>query len=96
MFAARQLKRKGKIFATWSDAGKLKVRVTAEASTVVIKSLEDLRKLVGDDPALEPSSTDSVPGPASASHQAAPAAADTERSEFQEVAGRGRGGRRKK
>ena len=56
MYVARQLKRKGKLFAAWSDAGKLKVRVRKEAPTSIIKSLDDLKKLVGDDPALTPPS----------------------------------------
>ena len=95
MFAARQLKRKGKLFATWSDTGKLKVRVTSESSTAIIKSLADLRKLVGDDPALEPLPITARPEPAPADRPDLSAAA-TAAATPAEGASRGRGGRRRK
>ena len=98
MFAARQLKRKGKLFATWSDTGKLKVRVTSEAPTTIIRSLADLQKLVGDDPVLEPppvTSVDAEPELAPAGRPDLSTAAAPERDGFQ-TAGRGRGGRKKK
>ena len=112
LYAARQLKRKGKLFATWSDAGKLKVRVTAESGTVVVKTLDDLRKLVGDDPALElpaagaesrlgpaarPESTAADATPGPApATQGTPTTAGEDADGFQAVPTRGRSGLRKK
>ena len=52
LYAARQLRRKGKLFAAWSDVGRLKVRVTRGGDTKIIASTDDLRDLVGDDPDL--------------------------------------------
>ncbi|KAF0288668.1 hypothetical protein FJT64_012974 [Amphibalanus amphitrite] len=95
MFAARQLKRKGKLFATWSDTGKLKVRVTSEAPTKIIKSLADLQKLVGDDPALEPAPETAEPGRASANRPDLSAAGE-EGDGFRPVPGRGGSGRKQK
>ena len=47
MYQARQLKKKGKVFAAWSDQGKLKVKETQGASTKIFKSVDDLRALCG-------------------------------------------------
>ena len=52
MFLARQLKKKGKVFAAWSDQGRLKVRESQGASTKVFRSVDDLRRLCGEDPVL--------------------------------------------
>ena len=52
MYQARQLKRKGKVFAVWSDQGRLKVKESQGASTKVFRSTDDLRSLCGDDPIL--------------------------------------------
>ena len=52
LYVARQLKRKGKLFAAWSDAGRLKVRISRGGNTKVISTNNDLRELVGDDPEL--------------------------------------------
>ena len=52
MYQARQLKKKGKVFAAWSDQGKLKVKERQGSSTRIFKSTDDLRKLCGDDPVL--------------------------------------------
>ncbi|KAF0307301.1 hypothetical protein FJT64_018513 [Amphibalanus amphitrite] len=52
LYAARQLRRKGKLFAAWSDVGRLKVRVTKGGDTKHITSFDDLRGLVGSDPDL--------------------------------------------
>ena len=59
LYAARQLRRKDKLFAAWSDVGRLKVRVTRGGDTKIITSIDDLRDLVGNDPDLpaEESST---------------------------------------
>ena len=46
LYRARQLKREQKIFAAWSDVGKLKVRVRQGGPTHVIRSTRDLLKLV--------------------------------------------------
>ena len=78
MFTARQLKRKGKLFATWSDAGKLKVKVREGAPTSIIKTLEDLKKLVGDDSAITESPAASPSGePESATETGGPVATDS-------------------
>ena len=42
LYKARQLKKEQKIVAAWSDVGKLKIRISKEGSTHVIKSLRDL------------------------------------------------------
>ena len=61
MYQARQLKKKGKVFAVWSDQGRLKLRESQGASTKVFKSSDDLRKLFGDDPVLsEPSAAETT------------------------------------
>lgn len=52
LYKARQLRKKGKLFAVWSDQGKLKTRITSGAPTRIFRSLEDLAALVGDDPVL--------------------------------------------
>ena len=59
LYQARQLKKKGKLFAAWSDQGRLKVKEKQGASTRVFRSTDDLRELCGDDPVLaEPSAAD--------------------------------------
>ena len=61
MFAARQLKRGGKLFAVWSDVGRMKVRTARDAPTRIVKKLDDLRDLVGDDPVLQSADTVTQP-----------------------------------
>lgn len=46
LFKARQLRRDRKIFAAWSDVGKVKVRVREGGSTVIIRSERDLETLL--------------------------------------------------
>ena len=46
LYKARQFRKEGKIFAAWSDVGKLKVRQRQDSPTTVIRSLNDLLKLV--------------------------------------------------
>ena len=46
LFKARQLKREQKISAAWSDVGKLKVRVTQGGPTRIIRTLQELTRLV--------------------------------------------------
>ena len=54
MFAARELKREGRINSSWTDSGKMKVRIGGRNSpTKIIRSAADLRKLVGDHAALD-------------------------------------------
>ena len=65
MFVARGLKKEGKIHSTWTDVGKMKIRLREGGPTTIIRSVEDLYAAV--DP-------DRRPGAASA----APAAADRE------------------
>ena len=74
MFAARQLKRGGKLYAAWSDVGRMKVRTGRDAPTKIIRKIDDLRQLVGDDPALEPAAAAARPGPAPAGPAAGSAA----------------------
>ena len=51
LFKARELRKRNKIFAAWSDVGKLKIRVMRGGPTRVIRSERDLMKLVGQEPA---------------------------------------------
>ena len=46
LYKARQYRKDGKLYAAWSDVGKLKVRLRENSSTTVIRSLSDLQKLV--------------------------------------------------
>ena len=46
LYKARQYRKDGKLFAAWSDVGKLKVRLRESSSTTVIRCLNDLQKLV--------------------------------------------------
>ena len=46
LYKARQYRKEGKVYAAWSDVGKLKVRLREGSSTTVIRSLGDLTKLV--------------------------------------------------
>lgn len=48
MFNARKLRREGKIFAAWTDLGRVKVRLVQSGPTKVISCQEDLDKLVDD------------------------------------------------
>ncbi|KAF0295941.1 hypothetical protein FJT64_006546 [Amphibalanus amphitrite] len=50
MYAARQLKKRGKIHSAWTDNCRMKIRLQANGPTRVIRSLEDLREQVGDAP----------------------------------------------
>lgn len=52
MFACRELKRDGRLTAAWTDSGRIKVKVN-DGPTRPIRSASDLRKLVGDHPALD-------------------------------------------
>ena len=80
LYKARQLKKKDKIFAAWSDVGKLKIRVRQGGPTVLVRSERDLDALM--DPAAS--------GPAAASS----AAASTDSDGFHRVL-RGKPGGRK-
>ena len=67
LYKARQLKKERKIFAAWSDVGKLKVRVREGGPTVHIRSERDLLALVnspasGAVTAASSSSTDNSDG----------------------------------
>ena len=46
LYKARQYRKDGKLFAAWSDVGRLKVRLREGGPTVVIRSLNDLVGLV--------------------------------------------------
>ena len=50
LYRARQLKREQKIFAAWSDVGKLKVRVRQGGPTHVIRSSRDQLRLLDSEP----------------------------------------------
>ena len=47
LYQARQLKKANKIWAAWSDVGRLKIRVKENGPTKIIKSLDDLEKHAG-------------------------------------------------
>ena len=97
LYVARQLKRKGKLFAAWSDVGRLKVRVTRGGDTRLIRNTDDLRDLVGDDPELTAAAEATTPPAAAADPDASAgraAGGATAPADFQPV-GRGKGkGRR--
>ena len=61
LYRGRQLKKDGRLWAVWSDAGKLKAKLRETDATTIIRSTDDLARLVGDDSAPPPSS-----GPAAA------------------------------
>lgn len=65
MFAARQLKRRGKLHAVWTDNCRMKIRLQQGGPTRVIRNLADLRDLVGDEPEIDAAAADSA-GPAPA------------------------------
>ena len=43
---ARQYRKEGKLFAAWSDVGKLKARLRENGPTTVIRTMADLQKLI--------------------------------------------------
>ena len=53
MYAARQMRAKGKLCHAWTDGCKLKVRVSEKAPARLIGNIEDLIKIVGPDSQLE-------------------------------------------
>lgn len=89
MYAARQLRRSGKIHSVWSDNCRMKVRKERDGATNVIKTLDDLRDLVGDQPEL--THTDRNQGTATASGTDADGFTIVTRNRGNR---RGRGGRR--
>ena len=50
MYTARQIKRRGKLHSVWTDNCRMKVRLQASGPTRIIRSMNDLRDLVGDAP----------------------------------------------
>ena len=48
MYNARQLKKERKIWAAWTDNGKMKIKLEKNAPTKIIRSTQNLRYLVGD------------------------------------------------
>ena len=46
LYKARQFRKEGKLYAAWSDVGKLKVRQRENSPTKVIQSVSDLLKIV--------------------------------------------------
>ena len=46
LYRARQYRKEGKLFAAWSDVGKLKARLRENGPTTVIRTLADLQRLV--------------------------------------------------
>lgn len=58
LYRARQLKKDNKIFAAWSDVGRLKIRISQGGPTHVIRSERDLTKLVdGESAGAAPAAT---------------------------------------
>ena len=66
MYAARQLKRRGKIHAVWTDNCRMKVRLQQGSATRVIQNLADLRDLVGDEPEISAAADSAGLAPAQA------------------------------
>lgn len=58
MYVARQLKRDNRLEAAWSDAGRLKVRVSNGGPTIVIRSLNDLKNITGNHPSFSKATVD--------------------------------------
>ena len=46
LYRARQYRKEGKLFAAWSDVGKLQARLRKNGPTTVIRTLADLQRLV--------------------------------------------------
>lgn len=71
LYEARQLKRQERISAAWSDVGKLKVRVRQGGPTHIIRSVHDLKKLVGpEQPAATPAAATSAATTSAATFEA--------------------------
>ena len=49
LYKGRQMRKDGRLWAVWSDAGKLKAKVNSEDETRIIRSMDDLHRLVGGD-----------------------------------------------
>ena len=64
MHNARQLKKERKIWAAWTDNGKMKIKLEKNAPTKIIRSTQNMRDLVGDGPDAAPRA--GGPGAASA------------------------------
>ena len=96
LYAARQLKRKGKLYAAWSDVGRMKVRITRGGDTKLINSTDDLRDLIGDDPELSAADNLTAAPEAVADRASSSGRGTTAPAEFQVVSrgkGKGRRGR---
>ena len=50
MFAAREMRRADRLFAAWTDSGRMKVRIRRDGPTRVIRSIDDLHELTGTSP----------------------------------------------
>ena len=74
MYAARQMRAKGKLCHAWTDGCKLKIRVSEKAPTRLISSIEDLVKIVGPDSQLESLIDGSATHPPDGASGAAPSA----------------------
>ena len=46
----RQMRKNGRLWAVWSDAGKLKAKASEDDETKIIRSMDDLHRLVGSTP----------------------------------------------
>ena len=81
MFAAREMKRADRLFAAWTDSGRMKVRIRRDGPTRVIRSIDDLHELTGGDAAprgsaaTRPGAAPAPPGAAVTTAAAAAAAA---------------------
>ena len=51
MYSARQMKKEGKIWAAWTDNGKMKVKLERNGPTKIVNSTSHLHELVGAGPA---------------------------------------------
>ena len=89
LYRGRQLKKEGRLWAVWSDAGKLKAKVRDGDPTTIIRSVNDLARLVGDDvpppPETGPAAALTVGRADPAEAGAAPAAEDAAADGFVQV-----------
>lgn len=79
MYAARVLKREGRLGSCWTDSGRMKIKIGArDGPTKIVRCAADIRKLVGEHPALD--AADELlhslqPGAGPARHQNSPSTA---------------------
>ena len=78
MFTARQLRRDGKLWAAWTDGCTMKIRVSENSPTKVVKTVDDVQRLANVQPGRSPP-TSSARGEEGVEAAAAAAATEAER-----------------